>query len=79
MTVTLGVNGIGTGIATGDASVGTDTIFSGVNAVRGSSFDDIITGDDGNNTLDGRAGADIINGAGGNDTIIFSQSMTPAT
>ena len=73
VTVTLGVGGIiGSGTSTGDASVSSDT-FTGVNAVRGSSFNDIITGDDGGNTLDGRAGADIINGAGGNDTIIFSQ------
>ena len=73
VTVTLGVGGIiGSGTSTGDASVSSDT-FNGVNAVRGSSFNDIITGDDGGNTVDGRAGADIINGAGGNDTIIFSQ------
>ena len=73
VTVTLGVGGIiGSGTSTGNASVGSDT-FTGVNAVRGSSFNDIITGDNGGNTLDGRAGADVINGAGGNDTIIFSQ------
>ena len=77
VTVTLGVGGIiGSGTSTGDASVGSDT-FTGVNAVRGSSFNDIITGDDGSNTLDGRAGDDIINGAGGSDTITFSSATGP--
>jgi VCBS repeat-containing protein len=60
----------GTGTATGDASVGTDT-FSGVNAVQGSMFDDTIygsnntaatetfTGNGGNDYIDGRGGFDI--------------------
>jgi VCBS repeat-containing protein len=60
----------GTGTATGDASVGTDT-FSGVNAVQGSMFDDVIygsnntavtetfTGNGGNDYIDGRGGFDI--------------------
>ena len=48
--------------ATGDpTAVGTDT-FTGVNRVRGSNFDDRITGDSNNNTFDGR---------GGNDTFVF--------
>ena len=45
------------GIATGDASVGTDT-FTGVSQVRGSAFNDTITGDANNNVLDGQGGLD---------------------
>ncbi|WP_246917353.1 Ig-like domain-containing protein [Bradyrhizobium sp. SHOUNA76] len=58
------------GTASGDlAGIGTDT-FTGVNAVRGSSFADFIFGDAGSNTLDGQAGDDVIQGRGGADTLI---------
>ncbi|PPQ19123.1 hypothetical protein CV770_12515 [Bradyrhizobium sp. AC87j1] len=58
------------GTASGDlAGTGTDT-FTGVNAVRGSSFADFIFGDAGSNTLDGQAGNDVIQGRGGADTLI---------
>ena len=51
--------------ATGDASVGTDTFFGGVNAVRGSSFADTLTGTGSfEETFDGRGGNDTINGGG---------------
>ena len=40
------------GTASGDASVGTDTI-TGVNRVRGSNFNDTISGDANDNTLEG--------------------------
>ena len=57
------------GTASGDvAGTGTDT-FTGVNAVRGSSFADVILGDDNANTLDGRDGNDRIDGRGGADTL----------
>jgi Ca2+-binding RTX toxin-like protein len=46
------------GIATGDASVGSDTITGGVNSVVGSNFDDTINGGSGNVTLTGGAGSD---------------------
>ena len=72
VTVTLGAGGSGTsfGTAPGDlADVGTDTFVSGVNAVRGSEFGDIITGNGGNNVLEGQGGNDIVNGRGGNDTL----------
>ena len=52
--VSLSSNGSGT--ATGNASVGTDTFVSGVNAVEGSQFNDIIIGNDGNNSLFGNGG-----------------------
>ncbi|WP_164934398.1 Ig-like domain-containing protein [Bradyrhizobium zhanjiangense] len=57
------------GTASGDvAGTGTDT-FTGVNAVRGSSFADVILGDANANTLDGRDGNDRIDGRGGADTL----------
>jgi hypothetical protein len=65
--VTLAANGAGT--ADGDASVGHDTYISGVNSVRGSEFNDIITGNGGNNTLEGQGGNDVLIGNGGNDTL----------
>ncbi|UPK20975.1 FecR domain-containing protein [Bradyrhizobium sp. 131] len=58
------------GTASGDvADVGTDA-FTGVNAVRGSGFADVIIGNAGNNTLDGQAGNDFIRGGAGADTLI---------
>ncbi|MBB4427364.1 Ca2+-binding RTX toxin-like protein [Bradyrhizobium sp. CIR48] len=58
------------GTASGDlAGTGTDA-FTGVNAVRGSSFADFIFGDVGSDTLDGQAGNDVIQGRGGADTLI---------
>jgi Ca2+-binding RTX toxin-like protein len=65
--VTLGANGSGT--ADGDASVGHDTFVSGVTRATGSEFDDILTGNGGNNVLDGRGGDDVLIGNGGNDTL----------
>ena len=64
--VTLGVNGAGT--ADG-SSIGHDTFASGVSAVRGSEFNDTITGNGSNNTLEGQGGNDVLIGGGGNDTI----------
>ena len=64
----------GTGTATGDASVGTDT-FSGVNAVMGSMFDDTIIGSDNTATAEtftGLAGNDYIDGRGGFDVASYN-------
>jgi Ca2+-binding RTX toxin-like protein len=62
------------GTAVGNASVGTDT-FTGVNAVRGSYFDDVFTGSNNDpNTaefFEGRGGNDLINGGGGFDKAIY--------
>jgi Ca2+-binding RTX toxin-like protein len=57
------------GIATGGASVGTDTILGGVNAARGSNFNDQLVGSAGNDTLEGLSGNDVLRGGGGNDFI----------
>ena len=58
------------GTVAGDtAGVGTDS-FTGVNAVRGSGFADLISGSAGNDTLDGQGGNDTIQGKGGADTLL---------
>jgi Ca2+-binding RTX toxin-like protein len=57
------------GIATGDASVGTDTILGGVARVNGSNFADSILGDGNNNNLSGQGGNDWLDGRAGNDTL----------
>ena len=56
------------GTAIGGPSVGIDTL-AGVNAARGSEFNDVILGDANPNTLEGRGGNDILNGRGGNDSL----------
>jgi len=62
--------GTSRGTAAGDvAGVGNDS-FTGVNAVRGSGFNDLIAGSSGNETLDGQGGNDTIQGRGGADTLI---------
>lgn len=53
----------GDGFATGDASVGFDGLTS-IENVRGSAFDDIINGSDGDNVFYASAGNDIIDGSG---------------
>jgi Ca2+-binding RTX toxin-like protein len=58
------------GTASGDPSVGTDTITGGVTRVRGSNFNDTISGDANPNILEGQGGNDVIDGRGGNDTLI---------
>ena len=58
---------LATGIAFGDASVGTDSIVGGVNQVRGSNFGDGLTGSGANEQFEGRGGNDTIDGGGGFD------------
>ena len=62
--VTLGDNSTIPGSAVG-ASSGADDIVGGVNAVRGSEYNDVIAGNGGSNVLDGRGGNDVIDGRGG--------------
>jgi Tol biopolymer transport system component len=52
------------------AGVGHDTIYGGVNAVRGSSSGDILSGNSSANILDGQGGNDVLDGRGGNDLLI---------
>ena len=49
-------------------AVGTDTL-QGIENVRGSNNDDLITGDSGTNSLDGRSGNDSIFGGAGRDSL----------
>jgi Ca2+-binding RTX toxin-like protein len=71
--VTLGNNSTIHGSAVG-ASTGTDDIISGVNAVRGSEFNDIITGNAFNNTLEGQGGNDVLTGGADSDNFVFRLS-----
>ncbi|MBR1212046.1 VCBS domain-containing protein [Bradyrhizobium sp. JYMT SZCCT0180] len=70
-----------TGIATGDGSVGTDTITGGVFNVFGSNFNDTIvgtassdnlSGQNGNDTISGGAGNDVLSGGAGADKFVFA-------
>ncbi|WP_354050639.1 Ig-like domain-containing protein [Bradyrhizobium sp. LB12.1] len=64
---TAGVNvNLTTGVASGNASVGTDSI-TGVSGVQGSNFADTIIGSSGNDSLFGNGGDDTLSGVGGND------------
>lgn len=59
-------------LATGTAADGwggTDSLAN-IENVRGSNFNDTITGNDGANVFHGGAGADVMNGAGGNDLLV---------
>jgi Ca2+-binding RTX toxin-like protein len=58
------------GTATG-GGMGNDTL-SGIEAVEGGSFADILTGSDGNDVLAGWNGDDVIDGGGGDDYALFS-------
>jgi VCBS repeat-containing protein len=62
---------LGAGTATGDASVGADTITGGVNAVIGSSFADRFIGNSANNTFTGGGESDVFvfSSGSGHDTI----------
>ncbi len=62
VTVDLGTSANSGGDAQGD-------ILIGIEAVGGSNFADVLTGDTGANTIWGRAGNDLISGAAGNDTL----------
>lgn len=60
---------LGMGTATGDASVGSDTITGGVNAVRGSQHNDDLRGTGGNDIIEGLDGDDFIGGGPGDDIL----------
>ena len=55
-------------LAAGSASGGAgNDVISAIEAIDGSAYNDILTGDDLNNTIHGRGGADTIVGRGGRD------------
>jgi Ca2+-binding RTX toxin-like protein len=70
--VTVTLNADGSGTASGDSSVGNDTFTIGVVAVRGSEFNDEITGGGGGDLLDGWLGDDTLTGGTGEDTFKYS-------
>jgi hypothetical protein len=49
-------------------------LFTNVQNVEGSHYNDLIVGDEGNNVLDGRGGSDTIDGGAGIDTLEFNQA-----
>jgi Ca2+-binding RTX toxin-like protein len=63
VTVNLNANPASGGDAEGD-------VIRNVENVAGTAFNDVLTGDDNDNTLTGGAGADILQGRGGNDTLL---------
>ncbi|QAU35553.1 hypothetical protein [Janthinobacterium sp. 17J80-10] len=76
---TAGVNvNLQTGIATGNASVGTDTLVD-IDMVRGSQFGDVLTGGNAGNdafeTFDGKGGNDTIDGGTGFDRVDYRHSF----
>lgn len=63
------VRGVTVNLVTGQATgEGIDTLISIENVV-GTSFADVLIGDDGNNVLQGNGGVDYLFGGGGNDTL----------
>ncbi len=60
---------LGAGTAFG-TTTGTDTLLSGINRIRGSNFNDNLTGSaNGGETIQGRNGNDFLNGGAGNDNL----------
>ncbi|HZO47511.1 MAG TPA: hypothetical protein VFB68_16560 [Xanthobacteraceae bacterium] len=92
LNATAGVNvDLAAGTASGDASVGNDTIdlnggvliggfTGGINSVFGSLFDDTLSGSTNaqqtGEQFDGRAGSDTINGRGGFDQAVYNNDAT---
>ncbi|MGY3620481.1 cadherin-like domain-containing protein [Bradyrhizobium sp. USDA 10063] len=61
-----------TGATAGTAAEG--DLFSSIENLRGTAFDDVLTGDGHDNTLFGGAGNDMLFGGAGNDTFLFKQN-----
>ncbi|MDD2370011.1 MAG: hypothetical protein PHQ90_11980, partial [Sulfuricurvum sp.] len=57
---------------------GTDTII-GFENILGSIYNDILTGDSGDNVIEGAAGDDIMNGGTGTDTLSYSTAASAVT
>ncbi|WP_027580083.1 nidogen-like domain-containing protein [Bradyrhizobium sp. Ai1a-2] len=61
-----------TGATAGTAAQG--DLFTSIENLRGTAFDDTLTGDGHNNILSGGAGNDTLFGGAGNDTFVFKQN-----
>jgi Ca2+-binding RTX toxin-like protein len=66
------------GTATGNGSVGSDTLLN-IEHVVGSNFADTLTGGDSNDGFEGFGGSDTIHGLGGIDTIRYDRSTSAVT
>jgi Ca2+-binding RTX toxin-like protein len=64
ITMTLENGGMGTVSFSGNS-----ILYSSIEDIAGSSFDDILKGDDSNNALYGNQGSDTLHGGNGNDTL----------
>ena len=51
-------------------------VFSSIEAVLGTAFDDVLTGDGADNVIEGAAGADTLSGGDGTDTLSYQTSDT---
>lgn len=72
--------GVSVNLATGRATVGGALqLLSGIENVSGSDFDDVLTGDAGNNSIIALAGADTIAGGDGFDTLNYSTTANFVT
>jgi Right handed beta helix region/RTX calcium-binding nonapeptide repeat (4 copies) len=72
VTVTLTVTAEGTGAGSATGADGTDSLAN-IENVRGSNYDDWLTGNGFDNVLNGAGGADRMAGGGGNDTYIVGE------
>lgn len=80
--VTVTFTGSGVGTAVGNSSVGTDTFLGGATNVRGSNFNDTLTGYNNGTatfeTFEGWAGDDMIVGGGGLDRARYDGNISSA-
>ncbi len=77
--VTVTFTAVGAGTVKGDeATVGTDT-FTGVNAIRGSSYNDAIVGSSGDESFSLEAGDDTLDGGAGRDRVDYRNSTDAVT
>jgi Ca2+-binding RTX toxin-like protein len=62
----------GAGVAPADGEGGADLHVEGFEKIRGTPFDDVITGGDHGETIESGEGDDVVSGAGGEDVLVAS-------
>ncbi|SJZ85215.1 hypothetical protein [Consotaella salsifontis] len=69
-----GTSGVTVDLAAGTGTDGFGNVesFSNIDGVRGTDFNDVLTGSAGANTLDGAGGADLMRGLAGDDVLVGS-------